>query len=102
MIMSGSGDMKLYWSNKFLMRFTGEKVKVYFKWFKYSEYVKICGTVDYGICLHNSESKVDLPMKILDCFACEVPVLALYYSDTIKELVKERRNGLFFKDAKEL
>ncbi len=103
LIMSGSGVLKPYWSNKFMKTFEkSDKIKVYFKWFKQGDYPLICGSVDYGVCLHNSTSKVDLPIKILDIFACSVPVLAYKYSNTIKELVKNDVNGKLFENAQEL
>ena len=101
LIMSGSGPNKKDWSRKFLSQ-NFKKIKIYFKWFTDEDYPLICGSVDFGISLHNSKSKVDLPIKILDVFACETPAIVYYYSDTIDELVKDKVNGVFFRSDKEL
>ena len=49
--------------------------------------------------LHDSTSGVDLPIKILDMFACKTPVIAYEYSSTIHELVQKNKNGYLFKNA---
>lgn len=101
LIMSGSGPTKKNWQKKFQIE-NFKKTQIFFKWFEDSDYPKICATVDFSVSLHNSKSKVDLPIKILDVFACEVPCIAFFYSDTISELVAENLNGVFFRDEIEL
>lgn len=76
-------------------------VRVHIKWFESREYAKIVGCSDFTISVHNSSSGVDLPIKILDSFACEVPVIAFKYSATISELVSDS-NGYLYENAGEL
>ena len=66
-------------------------------WLESDDYPKILGSGDLGVCLHYSSSGFDLPMKVVDMFAAQLPVAAFKY-DTILELVNEGENGfLFFK-----
>jgi beta-1,4-mannosyltransferase len=70
-------------------------------WLESDDYPKLLGTADLGVCLHYSSSGFDLPMKVVDMFAAQLPV-ASYYYDTIIELVQQGKNGFFFSNKKEL
>jgi beta-1,4-mannosyltransferase len=66
-------------------------------WLKAEEYPLLLGACDIGVCLHSSSSGLDLPMKVIDMFGCQLPVMALYYQ-SIHELV-HNYNGWIFKDS---
>ncbi len=66
-------------------------------WLAAEEYPLLMGVCDLGVCLHSSSSGVDLPMKVIDMFGCEVPVMAKRFP-AIDELVTPQ-NGWLFNDS---
>jgi beta-1,4-mannosyltransferase len=99
-IITGRGPQKEYYMNK-INKTEFKYFIVKSIWLESDDYPKILGSVDLGVCLHYSSSGFDLPMKVVDMFASQLPVCAVYY-ETIRELVKENFNGYLFKDENEL
>lgn len=48
-------------------------------WLSRENYIKLLGSVDFGISLHTSTSKIDFPMKIIEMLASGLPVLSYDY-----------------------
>ncbi|CAD5111123.1 DgyrCDS463 [Dimorphilus gyrociliatus] len=99
-VVTGKGPEKEKYK-KLIKEFPFKNVQWSFPWLEPEDYPILIGSADLGICLHMSSSNLDLPMKVLDMFGCEVPVLAVKY-DCIGELVHENTNGLLFDTDQEL
>ena len=77
------------------------RISIITLWLEAEDYPTLLGCADVGVCLHFSTSGIDLPMKVLDMFGCQVPVVALQYQ-CLSELVKHDVNGKVFKTSQQL
>ena len=71
-------------------------------WLPVTEYRRILGAADLGLCLHRSSSGLDLPMKISDMIGAGLPVLALDYGACLKERLPPDGSYVLFRDARGL
>jgi beta-1,4-mannosyltransferase len=69
-------------------------VKIQTLWLEIDDYPRMVGSADLGICMHLSSSNLDLPMKVVDMFSCQLPCFAYDYP-TIGELVTQEVGRLF-------
>lgn len=98
--ITGKGPLKHYYEQKVAKK-TWKSVVVTTLWMEPADYPTFLATADVGISLHTSTSGLDLPIKILDYFGCEVPVCAYRFS-CLNELVQDDVNGRTFEKANEL
>ncbi|GAB5360544.1 hypothetical protein AAMO2058_000637000 [Amorphochlora amoebiformis] len=99
-VVTGEGPMKdefIEKVNLLQLRY----IKVLTAWLKPDDYPKMLGSADVGISLHTSSSGLDLPMKVVDMFGCELPVCAHGF-ECVDELVSDGKNGYIFNDYKGL
>ena len=101
-VVTGKGPQKEYFL-PLLHKFNEQHqyIKIITLWLEASDYPKLLGCATLGVCLHTSTSGLDLPMKVLDMFGCQVPVCAIGF-DCLDELVKDGVNGRVFCDGEEL
>lgn len=89
MVVTGAGPQKKMFLEKFeqFNKLDGKrKVKIEAKWLEIDDYPLMVASADLGVCMHMSSSNLDLPMKVVDMFSCQLPCFAFDYP-TIGELV---------------
>lgn len=101
LLMTGRGDARPHIEERIAsMKLT--HCRVYTTYFEsFADYACMLGSSSIGISMHASSSGFDLPMKVVDMFGCQLPVLSIHYS-CIDELVQHNVNGLIFRSAQEL
>ncbi|KAJ3052463.1 mannosyltransferase [Rhizophlyctis rosea] len=99
-VITGQGPMKEHYTEE-IRKVAWKRVRIHTAWLEASDYQLLLGSADLGVSLHTSSSGLDLPMKIVDMFGCELPVCAMGFK-CIDELVQHDRNGLIFGNATEL
>ncbi|KAF8525249.1 mannosyltransferase [Hysterangium stoloniferum] len=103
-IVTGKGPLRDFYMEKMLdleEKEPWEYVRCRSVWLEPEDYPLLLGAADLGISLHTSSSGLDLPMKIVDMFGCDLPVIA-YDFKCLNELVIEGKNGLVFHNSDEL
>jgi len=101
-LVTGKGPLKSHFENQISeLEAKWSKVRVRTLWLESEDYPKLLGSVDIGISLHSSSSGLDLPMKVVDMFGSQLPVLALNFA-CLGELVHDRQNGFVFDNAENL
>lgn len=98
--ITGKGLLKAHYE-KVISELKWKSVVVLTLWIEPADYPTFLATADIGISLHTSSSGMDLPIKILDYFGCEVPVCAYKFS-CLHELVQDDVNGRTFEKPDEL
>ncbi|GBE78651.1 Chitobiosyldiphosphodolichol beta-mannosyltransferase [Sparassis crispa] len=108
MVVTGKGPLRAKYMRRIEKMQRGDAaqepwrfVRCISMWLEAEDYPRLLGSADLGISLHSSSSALDLPMKIVDMFGCELPVCALGFA-CLDELVKDGVNGLIFNDAAQL
>jgi beta-1,4-mannosyltransferase len=71
-------------------------------WLPDDLYWDLLRAADLGLSMHRSASGVDLPMKIVDMMAADLPALAYGYGDCLHELIPLERSAGTFTSASEL
>jgi len=99
-MVTGKGPLKAGYEER-MRALPFQRIAVCTMWLEAADYPLLVGSADLGVSLHTSTSGIDLPMKVLDMFGCQVPVCALGFS-CLPELVRHGENGLVFRTAADL
>ena len=71
-------------------------------WLEPEDYPKLIGMADFGLCLHQSSSGLDLPMKLADLRGAGVPVAVFDYAPVLGEVMTTGQEGVLFRDPGDL
>ena len=71
-------------------------------WLEPSDYPTLVGMADLGLCLHQSSSGLDLPMKLADLRGAGVPAAAYDYAPVLSEVMTSGQDGVTFRDPGDL
>ena len=71
-------------------------------WLEPADYPVCVGMADLGLCLHQSSSGLDLPMKLADFRGPGVPAAAFDYSPVLGEVLTNGKEGVTFRDPGDL
>lgn len=100
-LLTGRGRLREEFEGRLARRHL-RRIAVRTAWIDPVDYPGVVGLADVGVCLHQSSSGLDLPMKVADFRGVGVPVCAYDYAPVISEVVTRGREGMLFRDPGEL
>jgi beta-1,4-mannosyltransferase len=100
-VLTGRGQLKTDFERR-LSRRNFKRLAVRTAWLEPNDYPVLVGMADAGLCLHQSSSGLDLPMKLSDFRGVGVPVCAYDYAPVLGEAITPGREGIIFRDPGEL
>ena len=71
-------------------------------WLEPADYPRLIGMADLGLCLHQSSSGLDLPMKLADLRGADVPTAVYDYAPVLGEVMTAGQEGITFRDPGDL
>lgn len=101
LLLTGRGEMRSDFEKR-LSRRDFKRIAVRAAWLEPGDYPTLAGMADAGLCLHQSSSGLDLPMKLADFRGAGVPVAAFDYGPVLSEVITPGREGVTFGEPGEL
>ncbi len=96
-ILTGRGALRESFETR-LGRRRLNAIMVRTAWLEPADYPAAIGAADVGLCLHQSSSGLDLPMKLADFRGAGVPACAFDYAPVLGEALTPGREGVTFRD----
>jgi beta-1,4-mannosyltransferase len=101
LLLTGRGALRQEFEKR-LARRNLRRIGVRTAWLEPADYPVAVGMADAGVCLHQSSSGLDLPMKLADFRGANVPVFVYDYAPVVSEVVTTGHEGVTFRDPGEL
>lgn len=100
-ILTGRGPLRETFEARLARRHL-KAIVVKTLWLEPADYPVMIGLADLGLCLHQSSSGLDLPMKLADLRGAGVPVAVYDYAPVIGEVMTAGQEGVLFRDPGDL
>jgi beta-1,4-mannosyltransferase len=101
LILTGRGSMRETFEKRIARRDL-KHIAVRTAWIDPADYPTLVGMADLGLCLHQSSSGLDLPMKLSDFRGAGVPVCTFDYAPVLGEAMVSGQQGVTFTDPGQL
>ncbi|HWI18164.1 MAG TPA: glycosyltransferase [Vicinamibacterales bacterium] len=100
-ILTGRGALRANFETRVARR-DFKAIAIRTMWLEPADYPTLIGMADLGLCLHQSSSGLDLPMKLADLRGADVPVATYDYAPVLGEVMTSGQEGVAFRDPGDL
>ncbi len=100
-LMTGRGPLRGEFEARVRRRALA-RVTVRTLWLEPAEYPVVVGIADAGICLHQSSSGLDLPIRLAEFRGAGVPLCVYDYAPVVSEVLTAGHEGVTFREPGEL
>lgn len=101
MLLTGRGALREAFEAR-VSRREFKAIAIKMLWLEPADYPVLIGMADLGLCLHQSSSGLDLPMKLADLRGAGVPVATYDYAPVLSEVMTSGQEGVTFRDPGDL
>lgn len=100
-LLTGRGQLRQSFEARVARR-NLKAITVRTAWLEPADYPTLIGMADLGLCLHQSSSGLDLPMKLADLRGGGVPAAVYDYAPVLSEAITSGEQGIAFRDPGDL